>query len=234
LAVGFLMWLFVLGSGIHSTIAGVLLALTIPSNTRSNALEFSQRARRLLDDFDGAETGDLLVITSRGQQDALHALDREASAVNAPLLRLEHDLHAVVAFGIMPLFALSNAGVSLGNIGDALGDNVVWGIVAGLLAGKFVGITFFSWLAVRFRLASLPAGVSWHHLCGAALLAGIGFTMSLFIAGLAFPDGEALEHAKIGVLLASTAAGLAGFAFLRRAIRGAPAGPGRDSAVPEA
>lgn len=224
LAVGFLLWLFILGSGIHSTIAGVLLALTIPSKTRSNALEFSHRARRLLDDFDRAETGDLLVITSRGQQDALHALDREASAVNAPLLRLEHDLHAVVAFGIMPLFALSNAGVWLGNTGNALRDSVVWGIAAGLIAGKFAGITLFSWLAVRFRLASLPAGVTWQHLSGAGLIAGIGFTMSLFIAGLAFPDGGALEHAKIGVLLASTAAGLAGFTVLRHAIRGGTAG----------
>jgi len=216
LVVGTILWYFFLMSGIHSTIAGVLLAMAIPTGTRINAEEFSQRARSLIDEFDRTETGDLLVITSKGQQEALHGLDVAVSSVNAPLLKLEHSLHNLVSFGIMPLFALSNAGVRLSGVGDAIASPVALGVVLGLVFGKVTGITAFSALAVRLGLASLPSGVTWRLVHGAAWLGGIGFTMSLFIAGLAFDDAARLDAAKIAVLASSIAAGVIGYLILRQ------------------
>lgn len=216
LLLGVVLWYFVLQSGIHSTIAGVLLAMLIPTNARINAEEFSSRARSLVEEFDRTETGDLLVITSKGQQEALHGLDLAVSSVNAPLLKLEHGLNKMVSFGIMPLFALSNAGVRLDGVGPALTSPVSMGIMAGLVLGKTIGITGFSALAVRLGVATLPAGVGWRKLHGAAWLGGIGFTMSLFIAGLAFSEAAMLDAAKIGVLASSLLAGTVGFVLLRR------------------
>ena len=217
LLVGVVLWYCLLLSGVHSTVAGVILAMTIPTGARLNAKEFSERARRLLDDFDRRETSDLLVITSKGQQEALHELDVAVSAVNAPLLKLEHSLAGVVSFGIMPLFALANAGVRLTGVGDALRSPVAWGVALGLVVGKPIGITLFSAIAVRFGFASLPTGVTWADMHGVAWLGGIGFTMSLFIAGLAFDrTPTVLDAAKLGIFASSCVAGSVGFLILRR------------------
>ena len=215
--IGFILWLFFLRSGIHSTIAGVLLAMCIPSNTRINAMQFSERARSLIDEFDRSETGDLLVITSPGQQEALHALDVATDEVSSPLLRLEHRLHRTVAFVIMPLFALANAGVSLTGAGAVLGSPVAQGVGAGLVFGKTIGIALFAWLAVRMGIAALPAGVDWRDVFGVAWLGGIGFTMSLFIAGLAF-ESPLLDAAKLAILAASAVAGVVGYLLLRTSL----------------
>ncbi len=215
LLLGIGLWLAVHESGVHATIAGVLLSLTIPARAPVNADAFSRDARGLLDEFDRGETGDTLVITSRRQQEALHGLDQLATSVTPPLLRLEHVLHRPVAFAIMPVFALANAGVPLGVFGDALGSPVALGVALGLLLGKTTGITLFSWMAVRAGLAVLPAGVSWRAVHGVAWLGGIGFTMALFVAGLAFEDSPLLETAKAGVLAASTIAGVVGSLILR-------------------
>lgn len=219
LLLGGLLWLALLASGVHATIAGVILALTIPARTRVNAADFSQRARRLLDEFDRTETGDLLVLTSTGQQEAIHELDVVSDDVQGPLLRLEHALHGIVAYAIMPLFALANAGVRLGGAADASGGAITAGVALGLVLGKPLGITLFSWLALRLRWATLPAGVTLRMLHGASWLAGIGFTMSLFIAGLAYGTSSRLDAAKIGVLGGSVVAGIVGFTLLRREAR---------------
>ena len=148
----------------------------------------------------------------------MQQLERLAEQVQPPLLRLEHSLHGIVAFGIMPLFALANAGVPLGTAGLGGGDGttVALGIALGLLLGKPVGITLLAWLAVRLGAASLPEGVSWRMIGGAGLLGGIGFTMALFIAGLAFANEPALlVAAKLGILGASVVAGVAGYIALR-------------------
>jgi len=213
LAVGAFLWYFVHESGVHATIAGVLLAMTIPANTRLNAAEYSSRARSLLDEFDRTETGDLSVLTSKGQQDAIFSLERASTRAMAPLLRLEHALHGVVAFGIMPLFAFANAGVTISGLGV---DRVTLAVFAALLIGKPIGIMAASWIAIRFRLASLPAGVGWTSLHGCAWLGGIGFTMSLFIAALAFGGTLRLDAAKAGILAASVLAGVAGAIIVRR------------------
>jgi NhaA family Na+:H+ antiporter len=206
LLLGIVLWYFVHESGVHATVAGVLLAFTIPTHTRINAVEFSQEARALLDEFDRTETGDFLVLTSKGQQEALFALERAAEHVNAPLLRLEHGLHNVSAYFVMPLFAFANAGVTLGGPVEHL--DVVFGVMAGLMVGKPLGITLASWLAVRGGLARLPDGVSWPMLHGVAWLGGIGFTMSLFIAMLAFDAPAYLDAAKVGILGGSLLVGI--------------------------
>jgi Na+:H+ antiporter, NhaA family len=212
LLLGIVLWVFVHESGVHATIAAVVLAFTIPTRTRINAVEFSREARALLDDFDRTETGDFLVLTSKGQQEALFALERASEAVNAPLLRLEHALHNFSAYVVMPLFAFVNAGVTVGAVRDL---SLVGGVMLGLLVGKPFGITAAAYLAVRTGLASLPTGMDWRTLHGFTWLAGIGFTMSLFIAMLAFDDPMLIDSAKVGILAASVAAGIFGATVLR-------------------
>lgn len=217
LALGVVLWAAVHESGVHATLAGIALALAIPVRTRIDADEFAARVDRLVDEFRRGETGDRRVITSSAQQDALLALGSEASAVTPPLLRLEHALHAPVSFGIMPLFALANAGVRVDAFGAALASPVAWGVALGLVLGKTAGITLFAWLAVRAGVATPPARVGWRGLYAASWLGGIGFTMSLFVTGLAFGDGALAGIAKAGVLAASAIAGVVGYVLLRRA-----------------
>jgi NhaA family Na+:H+ antiporter len=221
LALGAVLWLAVHESGVHATIAGVVLALTIPTSTRIDAPAFAGEARTLIDAFDAAETGDRLIITSPGQQHALHALDAAASAVTAPLLRLEHALHGVAAFVVMPVFAFANAGVPL----DATADRALtFAVAAGLVVGKPLGITAAAWLACRTGVAALPAGVTWSMLHGVAWIAGIGFTMALFIAGLAFGTDAAYASAQAGILAGSGVAAVAGALLVRRAVGAAARG----------
>lgn len=173
LILGVVLWIAVLLSGIHATIAGVLLAMTIPARARSA---------------------------------------NESSLLE----RLEHLLHAPVAFFIVPLFALANAGVRIGGASSSgLSMTVLGGVAVGLVVGKPLGITLASWLAVRSRVASLPDGVSWRLLQGVSWLGGIGFTMSLFVGALAFTDQALLDSAKLGVLLASCIAAFMGWLMLR-------------------
>jgi NhaA family Na+:H+ antiporter len=209
------LWAALLHSGVHATVAGVLLALTIPARTRLDAAEFVRRSRRALDAFAGS-SGEGTVLTNGEQQQALHRLERLCEAAQAPLLKLEEKLHGVVAFGIMPLFALANAGVRLsGDATSALAQPIGLGILAGLLLGKPIGITAATWLAVRFGVALVPDDVSWRAIHGTAWLAGIGFTMSIFIAGLAFPSAPELTAAKLAILAASLTAGLVGWGLMR-------------------
>lgn len=213
---GVVLWLFVLASGIHATIAGVLLALVIPARTRINEEEFLERAEASLADFRAADEPGTTVLSNRGHQAALQALENAADEAQAPLQRVEHALQAVVAFVIMPIFALANAGVPLGDITHVLHSRVALGVILGLLLGKPIGITLASHLAVRTGAGELPEGVAWRHIHGAAWLGGIGFTMSLFIGGLAFTSVEVLDTAKLAVLCASAAAGVVGYLLLRR------------------
>jgi len=214
---GCAVWLAFLLSGVHATIAGVLGAMTIPARSLIDEKSFVERGRFLLAEVERKVTPGEEPLHYGNKHDAIHALDTACENVETPLQRLDHRLHPFVAFFIMPVFALANAGVELGaGFAGDLAQPVSLGIVTGLVVGKQVGITLFSWLAVRTGLASLPAGVSWRHIHGAATLGGIGFTMSLFIASLAFASAESLAMAKAGILIASTIAGLAGWWLLRR------------------
>ena len=210
---GLVLWCFVHASGVHATIAGVALAFTIPTHSRINAQEFSREARSLLDQFDRTETGDLLVLTSKGQQETVVALERASGSVTAPILRLEHALHNFSAFVVMPLFAFANAGVKIDlSLQHA---EIGFGILAGLLFGKPLGIMMFALIAVKTGIARLPQAVNWRSLLGYACLAGIGFTMSLFVAMLAFEDTALVDAAKRGIIAGSLLAGVAGAAMLR-------------------
>ncbi len=219
LLIGAMLWFFVHASGVHATIAGVVLALTIPTRTRINAAQYASQARKLLDDFDHTETGDLMVMTSKGQQEAIIGLERASEAVTAPLLRLEHALQRFSGFVVMPLFAFSNAGVMLETSGAT---PATLAVMLGLVVGKPLGITLAAMGAVWGRVATLPEGVSWRALHGCAWLGGIGFTMSLFIATLAFEGTPLLDSAKIGILGGSVVAGSVGAWVIRSANRVVP------------
>ena len=193
--VGILLWLAVLHSGLHATIAGVLLAFTIPASVG--------RRRAQSASFDTLAGSSVI---ENGAPDHGHSL----------LARFEHALHRVVAFTIMPLFALANAGVGLqDDLGNLVRQPVVTAVVSGLLIGKPLGIAVFSWIAVRTNIAQLPALASWRQLIGVAALGGIGFTMSLFIGGLAYGESIELTEARIGVLGGSLLAGIVGWLLLR-------------------
>jgi NhaA family Na+:H+ antiporter len=226
--IGVALWGAMLASGVHATIAGVLLAFTIPARTRINEAEFLAWGSDALHDFDRAfeESPDSRssmtrqVLSNERSQDALHTLEQLCEQAQPPLHRLEHGLHGIVAFGIMPLFALANAGVSLtgSEIGAAVSHSITIGIFFGLVLGKLAGITLFTLLVTRFGLATMPPELTRRHLVGAAALGGIGFTMALFVAELAFPQApELLAIAKVGVLAASVTAGLLGWCILRTA-----------------
>lgn len=215
---GVLVWVAFLESGIHATIAGVLVALLVPVRTRMDQATFLARARAHLHDFEAASRRQpYSILQDEEQQAAIIALEDLAEGVQAPLQKLEHRLHNWSAFVIIPIFALANAGVALSpNAFRGETVPVVIGIIAGLLIGKPVGLFGATWVAVRLGWVALPAGVTWRHVTGLACLGGMGFTMSLFIAALAFEDSALLDAAKLGILAASLIAGLAGFLLLSR------------------
>ena len=172
LVLGLIVWLCFLLSGVHATIAGVLVAFTVPSTTKSGY---------------------------------------------SPLKNMEHKLHPWIAFLIMPVFALANSGIV---IGSGFLSNIInpvsIGVTLGLVAGKFLGICSFTWVMVKLKFSVLPDKATWRHIAGVALLGGVGFTMSLFISGLAFDDQTHIEQAKYGILIASLIAGVSGILVLRK------------------
>jgi NhaA family Na+:H+ antiporter len=216
--IGALLWITVLQSGVHATIAGVLLAFAIPSRTAINQQDFLNHGRAMLDHFEAAsQTEPFHILADIEQQTAVEALEDACEKVQPPLHRLEQALHPWVTFVIMPLFALANAGVSLsGELGRLAVQPVTLGVIAGLMLGKPIGVLTASWIAVRTGLAALPENVTWRHVHGAGWLAGIGFTMSLFMTGLAFRDDGQTTAAKFGILIASVGSGTAGSIILTR------------------
>lgn len=193
---GCVLWMLFLNSGVHATVAGVLLAMTIPHTSRMDSGQ--------LQEFPGS------------QQSAAMALEDSCEKLLTPLHRLEHGLHPWVANFIMPVFALANAGVVVGNgLFSILLTPVSLGVAAGLVFGKQIGVMLFSWASIRSGLAVLPRSTLWIQMYGVAWLAGIGFTMSLFIATLAFGETPALDQAKVGILAGSLISGIVGWSILR-------------------
>lgn len=208
------LWLAFLQSGIHATVAGVLLALTIPSHRRIDGHAFLERSGKILEEFRYAGQTEDAVEASATRSAALSLLAQDCHYAEAPMLRFEHALGPWIKHAVMPLFALANAGVTFG--GGAIVSPLSLGVICGLMLGKPIGISCFAWVAVRGRVASLPKGVTWRQILGVGMLGGIGFTMSLFIANLAFGAAAELETAKVGILAASIASGLAGTLVLFR------------------
>lgn len=217
LLLGLPLWYFVYMSGVHATIAGVLLAFTIPAHARVNAVNFSYSTRKALEIFDEAEDNrDTDVKQSSVRRAAVFAMMTNARQVLPPLHRIETVLHPWAAFFIIPIFALANAGIPVhGGVGEAISGNVSLGIIAGLVIGKPLGIFLLAFIACKVGIAALPRGVTWKHIVGAGMLGGIGFTMAIFIANLAYKgNAEHLEHAKLAILIASAISAIGGAVIL--------------------
>lgn len=218
---GFFFWAAVLKSGVHATLAGVILGLLTPARHYYDAGAAVEEGRALMGRFEAA-------VARKDHNDiegTLGKLEELVVGTESPLERLERKVHPWTAFLVLPVFALANAGVGLSVAGivAAVQSPVALGIVAGLLVGKLLGIFGATWLAVKLGLAALPDGVRWSHVAGLSLLAGIGFTVSLFISDLAFVDPDMVNTAKLAILMASALAGVLGYSILRVACRGAAA-----------
>jgi|GEM_PF-87425 len=216
---GVALWLAVFESGIHGTLAGVLVAMTVPSRAWINPSEFLARGRRILHDFEEASYSTLNMLSNERQQHATMSLARLTEQVDAPLTHFLHRLHPTVSYGVVPIFAFANAGIPIvDGFGEAMGNLVTWGVMLGLIVGKPLGITLFSWLAVRSGLAVMHPALEWRHVFGVAWLGGVGFTMSLFISELAFGADELADVSRIGILIGSVVAGGVGFFILRKVL----------------
>ena len=217
-SVGVLLWLAVLTSGVHATLAGVLLAFMLPTRPKYDPLRFAAHVRQLAGQMEAAGKQDPNVLTNEALRATLQSLAKDARLVQAPSQRIEEGLHLSVALLVIPIFALANAGipVDFSALGAAFQSNVTWGVIFGLVLGKFAGISGAAWLALRSGIAELPHGTELRHILGVAWLGGIGFTMSIFIAELAYVgQPHLLVYAKTGVLLASLLAGTFGYVWLR-------------------
>ena len=217
LLVGVVLWYCVFMSGVHSTIAGVLLAFTIPSGSRVNLRSFISWSGEAVQKVADAYQPEVPVSSQGNYLEAVSHFARIARQTVPPATRLERKLYPWVYFGILPLFALTNADVSFlgGDLGAMVTSPVFFGVFFGLLAGKPIGIMLFSFIVIKTKLASLPENVNWIHMLGSAILGGVGFTMAIFVANLAFPaHPELIVNAKVAILSASTLAGVIGFVFL--------------------
>lgn len=209
---GLVLWYFVFRSGIHATIAGVLLAITIPSKTTINEVRFFVKVKHLLEKFKENGNSEVEVLANPKQMEVIHDINEEVDAINPLMHRFESALHPISHFLIIPLFALANAGVTLD--GSILQMSpmpaVVPGIFFGLLLGKPIGITLFSYISVKTRLAELPGGVPWKQIFAIGMVAGIGFTMSIFVDNLAFNDPVYLNMGKAAILVTSFVSAICG------------------------
>lgn len=212
-----LLWYALLQSGVHATLAGVLGAFAVPARPKYDAALFSTHIKALLARFDSSHQQGGNIMANEEMYTVVQNLEKNVRGVQTPLQRLEHIWHLPVAFIVIPIFALFNAGIPLqfGALGDTLSHPVMLGVMLGLLLGKFIGITGASWLALRFGIGQLPSGTRFSQIAAVSVLGGIGFTMSIFIAELGFAaQPEFLLMAKTGVLAASLLAGVLGFAWL--------------------
>lgn len=219
LVIGIVIWYLFLQSGIHSTISGVILAFVIPAKPQLNVGKYIERIRHIILDFPVMKSGS--IVLTNEQIAKLKEVESASDRVISPLQSLEDNLHGAVNYLILPLFAFVNAGVVFSGGGELVGS-VGIAVAAGLLLGKFIGIYSFTWLAIKIKLTPMPQGMTWRNLTGVALLGGIGFTVSLFIANLSF-GGDfpiLLNQAKFGVLSGSILSGLLGYMVLRLSLSG--------------
>ncbi|HBH35810.1 MAG TPA: Na+/H+ antiporter NhaA [Gammaproteobacteria bacterium] len=215
--VALFLWYAMLQSGVHATLAGILGALSVPATPKYNPERFSEHVREMIQRFDASHLPGKSIMTNDALRAVVQALENGVHSVQAPLQSLEHLWHMPVAYLVIPIFALVNAGIPMdfGSIGDTLAHPVTAGVVLGLIAGKFIGISGAAWLVLKLGVAVLPRDTRFTQIMGVSLLAGIGFTMSIFVAQLGFEGSEELLlMAKTGILFASLAAGIAGYIWL--------------------
>ena len=214
-------WLAFLTSGVHATISAVLAAMVIPADARIPEAAFLARIRKLTRQFENAAPNDVRTLEPE-QVEILARVQADSSRAIPPLQRLEHGLHPLVAFVVMPIFALANAGISFVdlNFGAVFSNGVAIGVMAGLLVGKPVGIVFAVWITERLGFGRRLRGMTWQRVWGLGFLAGIGFTMSMFITMLAFTSPENAIQSKLGIFAASIVGGIAGYIILRKSSYG--------------
>lgn len=216
IVVGFVLWYCFLQSGIHATIAGVVAAFTVPATPHLHTGKYINYIKQNIEEFPG-NTCKKDIILNKEQINALKCIESASDRVISPLQSLEDNLHALVNYVVIPLFAFANAGIVLtSEYGGQLEIGMLtWAVTIGLVIGKFVGIYLFTWLTIKSRLSTLVNGMTWSNLAGISLLGGIGFTVSLFIANLSFGnDAEMLGQAKLGVLFGTAIAGILGYIVL--------------------
>lgn len=213
---GVIMWFAFLKSGIHSTVSGVILALTIPTKSRINSGKFIADNKLILSNIEKLNVDTSKVPVSSKFNYYVYQMESSCEKILPPAHRLEHNLHPLVAFFIMPLFALANSGFRFQmDFAGLFGSPVIIGIILGLFLGKALGVYLFARLSVKFKISSLPQNVAWKHILGVAVLGGVGFTMSLFISTLAFDGTPYLDQAKIGILAGSLVSGITGYMILK-------------------
>jgi NhaA family Na+:H+ antiporter len=214
---GLSLWFFILGSGVHATIAGVIVSLFVPARGRYDTDHFLQNVRNITEKFECEEQScGYSILLNQEHLYAVQALELACHDVETPLQRLEHALHPWVAFLILPLFAMGNTGLLFRGIvfSEAISNPVIIGIIVGLVFGKPIGIILFSYISVKSGMASLPNEVRWSHILGGAMLGGIGFTMSLFLSELSFSDPHILDYGRIAILTGSILSAIIGMSYL--------------------
>jgi len=214
---GIVLWIAMLKSGVHATLAGIFLAFTIPMRPKYDPERFLLQINKMVEQIQQAYRPEESILKNDALRSRVRALGEGVQLVQAPAQTLEHKMHLPSAYLVIPIFALANAGIPIdwSSMGAIITHPVSMGIALGLVVGKLIGIAGFSWVAVKFGLAVLPEGLSFKHIVGAALMGGIGFTMSIFIAELGFAHhAQDLLMAKTGILFASVLAGVSGFFWL--------------------
>jgi len=214
---GLAVWFFVLGSGVHPTIAGVIVSFFVPARGRYDTDNFLQNIKKITEKFECEEQScGYSILLNQEHMYAVQALELACHDVETPLQRLMHALHPWVAFLILPLFAMGNTGLIFRGIvfSETVSNPVILGIIFGLVVGKPIGILLFSYLSVKTGIASLPQEVRWSHIFGGAMLGGIGFTMSLFLSELSFSDPHIIDYARIAILAGSILSALFGMSYL--------------------
>ena len=226
-------WLATLSSGVHATVAGILIAFLVPVRSTISPQRFVDDVGAALRDLTGRLLSRESLTLDAAQLERVELVHVTASKLRPPALVFEHALHPVTTWFVLPLFALFNAGIAMeGGLADAIRSPVALGVVVGLFVGKAVGITGAAWLVLRLKCSELPENVTLGQLAGVGVLAGIGFTMSIFVAGLAFHD-EALEAAaKVAILVASALSGVCGYSLLRGLLPAARVGASPSAARP--
>ena len=215
---GIVVWYLFLQSGIHSTVAGVLVAFTIPSRPNLKIGKYIERIRENIHSFPVSKKESILL--DHNQLESLKSIESSSDHVISPLQSMEDALQAPVNYLIMPLFAFANAGVVFSGGGNEIVGEVSYAVALGLLFGKYIGIFSFTWLAVKLKIGSLPEGMCWKNLAGVSMLGGIGFTVALFIANLSFGSKapELLNQAKFGIICGTVLSGIIGYIYLSKVL----------------
>ncbi len=221
--IGVVVWYLFLQSGIHPSIAGVLVALTVPARPRLNLGKFVKHIERDIETLKATclnqSQSDEMILSNLQIRHLTH-IEKASDTVISPLQDIEDNMHGFINFVVMPLFAFANAGVILNFGALDLHTGISMSVMVGLVLGKVVGISLFTWIAVKLGISHLPAHMSWVNLIGIATLGGIGFTVALFLSGLSYPLGsEMLNQAKMGVIFGSLIAGILGYSILRFSLK---------------